>query len=247
VITVHDIEEQNRRAYDVVAPEFSDTHRVTTANFHGLSTGFFETVIGQCRAGTRVLELGPGTGFLTTMLQRRFNQLMALDISEKMLEELGPRLGVEPRLGSAFGTGLPDGSIDYVFCSLADPFLRSEALRETWRVLREGGAFAFSTPSSAWSGAIREKPNTTQFIMSSGKSVEAFSFTYDDDQLISMLQSGGFTVDQFDVASGASLSGACVSPAIVRAAERSRTDLHRLAILQMVVARKIAGSRSLPQ
>jgi ubiquinone/menaquinone biosynthesis C-methylase UbiE len=239
VNTINDIEEQNRRAYDRVASEFSDTHRVTTANFHTLSTQFFEAVIGDCRASTRVLELGPGTGFLTTMLQRRFDWLIALDISEKMLKQLGARQGVERRLGSAFDTGLADATIDCVFCSLADPFLRSEALGEAWRVLKQGGTFAFSTPSSAWSSAIRDHPNTTQFIMRSGESVDALSFTYDDDQLLSMLQLGGFVVDRFDVATGAPLVGESVSPAIVQAAQRSGTDLRRLPILQMVVARKV--------
>ena len=50
-----DVERQNRCGYDLIADEFSDEERITTANFHCLDAGFFR---GEISASGTTWPLG---------------------------------------------------------------------------------------------------------------------------------------------------------------------------------------------
>ena len=119
------------------------------------------------KPGQTILELAAGTGetgFLAAARIGDSGKLISTDFAPKMVEAAGAeseRLGlgnVEPRVLDAEAMDLPDDSVDAVLCRwgymlMADP---EEALRETRRVLREGGAVALSV-----FGAPEENPWTS--------------------------------------------------------------------------------------
>jgi SAM-dependent methyltransferase len=100
--------------------------------------------------GMRVLEIGPGGGYLTAAAQQRVGptgMLVCLDIQLAMLEKLRQNLGTQtPALVCAPGTTLPlaDACIDLVFLCEVLGEIRDKrgALGELYRVIRPGGTLA---------------------------------------------------------------------------------------------------------
>lgn len=99
-----------------------------------------------------ILDLGAGTGHCTQLLKKRYPraQLIALDISEKMLQKIHPKgwLHKETRV-CADVEQLPFAakSVDLIFSNLALAWSSElpAAIEEIHRVLRPGGLFLFST------------------------------------------------------------------------------------------------------
>jgi len=95
-------------------------------------------------ADAAVLDLGAGTGKLTRVLARRYDDVTAVEPlanMRAMLERSVP--GVTALPGSAERIPLDDGSVDGVFAAQAFHwFDKAVALPEIARVLRPGGVFA---------------------------------------------------------------------------------------------------------
>jgi SAM-dependent methyltransferase len=95
-------------------------------------------------SGTRVLDLGAGTGKLTRALVELGADVVAVEPGTKMLAELRAAVpGARGLLGSAESIPLPDGTVDVAAAGQAyhwfDP---ARALPELHRVLRGGGGLA---------------------------------------------------------------------------------------------------------
>jgi SAM-dependent methyltransferase len=93
----------------------------------------------------RVLDLGAGTGLLTDVLLAAGHEVVAVDLSARMLQQLATRLpGVRTEVGGAEDVPLPDASVDAVVAGQAahwfDPVPAAAELR---RVLRPGGVVGF--------------------------------------------------------------------------------------------------------
>ncbi len=96
-----------------------------------------------------VLDLGSGTGFFTNILSSRYEHVLGLDISTKMLnyakENRDQRIHwIE---ADAFELPFQSQSIELIYSNLViqwfDPL--DKALTEIMRVLKPGGLFIFST------------------------------------------------------------------------------------------------------
>jgi SAM-dependent methyltransferase len=93
----------------------------------------------------RVLDLGAGTGLLTDALLAAGHEVVAVDLSPGMLDQLRARLPrVEAVIGGAERIPLPDAGVDAVVAGQAahwfDP---APAAAELRRVLRPGGVVGF--------------------------------------------------------------------------------------------------------
>jgi SAM-dependent methyltransferase len=93
----------------------------------------------------RVLDLGAGTGLLTDALLAAGHEVVAVDLSPGMLDQLRARLPqVEAAVGGAERIPLPDASVDAVVAGQAahwfDPVPAAAELR---RVLRPAGPVGF--------------------------------------------------------------------------------------------------------
>jgi SAM-dependent methyltransferase len=99
------------------------------------------------RKGSRVADLGSGTGILTTLLLDAGAEVFAVEPNAPMREAaeraLGDRAAFHSVAASAEATTLPDASVDLVTAAQAfhwfDPIA---ARREMARIVRPGGAIA---------------------------------------------------------------------------------------------------------
>ncbi|MGE0022640.1 MAG: class I SAM-dependent methyltransferase [Hyphomicrobium sp.] len=105
-------------------------------------------------SGTRVLEIGPGTGFYSVEACRRVGtagRVFCLDVQSEMLRDARQRV-IEAGLAADFICGdaqalpLRDASVDHVYliAVLGEIPDRLAALREVKRVLRPGGRLSVS-------------------------------------------------------------------------------------------------------
>jgi guanylate kinase/ubiquinone/menaquinone biosynthesis C-methylase UbiE len=240
------LEERNKVGYDFIANEFFDDRRVTTANFHDLSIDFFNHHVESCRDLDQVvLDLGAGTGYLTSKLKKLFKVVVAVDISSTMLSLIQPDPGIVKVVASAFSLPFPDKTFKVIVCSLVDPFLLPEALHEIARILTDDGVFIFNSPSKIWSDALRSinydlELNATRFVHSSGNEVSVHSFTYTDIELQNLVESCGFQIDAFEVADGRGLKNHArpISSALTQAAQKLGMEVDDLPILQLMIVRK---------
>lgn len=99
--------------------------------------------------GERVLELGPGGGWITERAVERVGprgRVVCLDLQRGMLEKVRARLGDAALLVQASGSALPfrDGAFDRAFLVrvLGEIPDRRAALADLRRVLRSGGELA---------------------------------------------------------------------------------------------------------
>jgi ubiquinone/menaquinone biosynthesis C-methylase UbiE len=96
------------------------------------------------RTGSRMLDLGCGTGFLIQLARDLFDEVHGVDVTPAMLERVDTSTGnVTLHLASAEDVPLPDASFDLV---TAYSFLHHledyhAVLREAQRLLRPGGLF----------------------------------------------------------------------------------------------------------
>ena len=119
--------------------------------------------------GKSMLEVGCGVGRITRTFARHFAKVLALDISEEMLQR-GRELHRDYENivwlhgdGTAF-RDVPSDSVDFVFSFLVLQHVPSKVLQlgyvgEMLRVLRPGGVYCFQfnsspTPSMNWKGRL---------------------------------------------------------------------------------------------
>ncbi|MFD2166760.1 malonyl-ACP O-methyltransferase BioC [Thalassotalea euphylliae] len=116
-----------------------------------------------------VIDLGCGTGFFSEILASRYQSVIGVDISNKMLNFTRENRNKDLRLvaGDAYHLPFRDNSIDLIYSNLViqwcDPL--EHAVEEIMRVLKPGGTFVFTTLldqtlselKSAWSQVDDDK------------------------------------------------------------------------------------------
>ena len=105
---------------------------------------------GRIAPGTRVLELGCGTGEFTRRVAPSGAEVVALDLSGDLLAKARAKVGGRARFARGNAETLPfrDGAFDVVYgCSILHHLDVEVALREARRVLRRGGRLVFSEPN----------------------------------------------------------------------------------------------------
>src|SRR5258705_6475667 len=105
---------------------------------------------GRIGPGTRVLELGCGTGEFTRRVAPAGARLVALDLSGDLLAKARAKVGGAARFLRANAHLLPfaDPSFDAVYgFSILHHLDVEVALREVRRILRPGGRLVFSEPN----------------------------------------------------------------------------------------------------
>lgn len=133
-----------------------------------------DVMLAHLRDGQDVLELGPGAGRWTEVLQPRARQLTLVDLSERCLELCKERFAGAPNLRFVLSSGsdvsqVPDASIDFiwsfdVFVHIS-PADTESYLKEFRRVLRPGGCAVIHHPKRGRSeGGFRSGVTAELFI-----------------------------------------------------------------------------------
>lgn len=126
---------------------FLDTARWYEPLLGGVLAGLREMAVRVSRpkVGTRVLDIGCGTGAQLAIYQMRGCDVYGIDLSLSMLRVARENLGVKAVLQNCDATELPyqDGTFDLVHSSLflhqLRPEVRTAALAEAVRVMRSDG------------------------------------------------------------------------------------------------------------
>lgn len=173
------IDETNKNGYNTIATEFYDYLRITTKNFHDASINFFETAFRSNpkfnnTTKLEILELGSGNGWLFENIKPLGHNIYGLEISEKM----NAHYCKKTFRCSARSIPTEACFFDLVVGSLIDPLLSPEVFVDVERVLKPGGEFIFTIPSSEWASNFEERQpiNKTTFRLQNGHKVEVFSF-----------------------------------------------------------------------
>jgi ubiquinone/menaquinone biosynthesis C-methylase UbiE len=109
-------------------------------------------VLSGSDLGPNVLELGPGPGLTTDLLQESVQRLTTLELDPRLAESLSARLrgsNVEVVMGDATAMPFPDaefsGGVSFTMLHhVPSPELQDKVLREVWRVIKPGGEFVGS-------------------------------------------------------------------------------------------------------
>lgn len=118
---------------------------------------------GRALAGSRVADVGAGTGISTRQLRDRGAAVTAVELSGPMVRRLvADSPGVTAVMGSANALPLRDASVDFVTLAQAWHWVETDrAVPEVLRVLKPGGALAcfwnHAVPSGPWAGGYDER------------------------------------------------------------------------------------------
>lgn len=123
-----------------------------------LNVGFparrrFEFIAKQVRPGSRVLNIGVGSGCLEGLLVSKGVEVSCLDPSQKAIERIAEQLdlGDRAKVGYSREIPFPDYSFDYVIMSEVLEHLDNvdikSTLKEVIRVLCESGRFLGTVPA----------------------------------------------------------------------------------------------------
>jgi 2-polyprenyl-3-methyl-5-hydroxy-6-metoxy-1,4-benzoquinol methylase len=146
------------------------------------------------KPGARVLEIGCGTGVITSYLQLSGSDITAIDLSPDLLELALKKQwpdSVHFEVGNAEALSFEDGAFDAVVGSSVLHHLDIDtAIKEIHRVLKPGGTIAFSEPNMMnphiylqknipWLKRLAgDSPDETAFVRwPFKKTLESFDFT----------------------------------------------------------------------
>lgn len=101
--------------------------------------------------GTKVLEIGCGTGYFSKELVRTGADITAIDISPDLLSVAAQKVAANNivfQVENAYAMNLADNSFDFIVGSSVLHHLDVEqALQECWRTLKQGGILRFTEPN----------------------------------------------------------------------------------------------------
>jgi SAM-dependent methyltransferase len=106
----------------------------------------------RCKPGTRVLNVGVGTGYLEALLMNRAVEVFSLDPSAESIERLRRELGMGDRAKTGYSQDIPFEAerFDKVIMTEVLEHLQTDVLHatvdEVRRVLRPGGEFSGTVP-----------------------------------------------------------------------------------------------------
>lgn len=134
-VKVHD----SKTGYDLAAKEY-DRREAYLGSFEKNQV---VPLLGEIK-GKKILDVGAGTGRLSVHFAKAGAQVVALDLSERMLMELYKKnKTIQTVAGDAESLPFPDGSFDVVAAAFLIVHLKDPTrfFDEAYRVLKDGGMF----------------------------------------------------------------------------------------------------------
>lgn len=122
---------------------YADQYDEDTPYLNGFEKEFLVQMMNDLR-GKKVLDLGAGTGRMIHHLRNLGANVVAADLSEKMLKKLHKKYpDIETIVADIEGLPFKDESFDCVLASFVIVHLKylDKAFEEVYRVLKPGGAF----------------------------------------------------------------------------------------------------------
>jgi 2-polyprenyl-3-methyl-5-hydroxy-6-metoxy-1,4-benzoquinol methylase len=156
-ISEHELDELRRSAEEARAYAFQPSTPDEVKRYlnppattpYGLEYAFH--LLGDVR-GKTVVDLGCGKGENLVPLAQRGANVIGLDLSPELIEWAKKRVATagvnaDIRVGSAYATGLPDESVDVVFCiALVHHLNIQQVCNEMRRIVKKTGFIVISEP-----------------------------------------------------------------------------------------------------
>jgi ubiquinone/menaquinone biosynthesis C-methylase UbiE len=133
------------RFYDDPKPK-----TLTSQNLVSRRRYTLEMIEKRVAPGSKILDVGCGTGHLAGELMRRGYDASGVDFSEGMIGYARQHYGAERfQVADIEHLPFPDNTFDGIVCLGVMEYLSSDepGLREMWRVLKPGGVAVITTPS----------------------------------------------------------------------------------------------------
>lgn len=227
--------------YDALASEYYDA-------FHGTCRNFDETTMNALTdrsvsipAAGLVLDVGCGRGCCARFLEVDAQRIVQLDSSRKMLEledrescclRIQADAADMPMLGNQFIA---------VVGFLIDAFIGLNFFSDAFRLLRSGGVFFATTPTSEWGFPLRKRlrmdVSSARFLTKQGETVTVPSTLISAEKINAMLAHTGFQDVQI-TSHCLPRTAKRISPDIRRVAENVEIEVYELPILYLISAKK---------
>lgn len=191
------IDRANATGYAQISREFVEERRITTRNFHDASRPFWATFFldyfVESSESPTVLELGSGNGWLFNNFEQPRIDVYGVDIADGMRASYVKHDFITSARSMPFNAGF----FDYVVASLADPFLYPEVIVEVSRLLKKGGRFAFTYPSSYWADSYpgRKSKDKTVFLSQDHREIEVYSICRKIEDLFEIFLISGLRME----------------------------------------------------
>jgi len=202
------IDRVNLESYDKLAFEYDSLSHVTTRLLEIASKDGFDQFLNIYRNNLTdtVLEVGTGTGFLTSELVKVFN-VTSIDISNKMLLIADSKINsstIRPNKVIFKNISILSPPINFlcnkfnlITCGLADPYFIRKSILNIFKLLSDDGILFFTLPEVKWAKKERilrlKVPfHTTRFKLENGESINPFSFVYTEDEIYKLLNECNF-------------------------------------------------------
>lgn len=153
--------EGSKEYFDCVADAWDDMRK----NFFPEAVRDRALDVADVRAGKLAADIGAGTGFMTEALLARGLEVVAVDQSRSMLEQMEQKFstagGVQYKVGGDSDLGIGDESVDYVFANMylhhvEDPPAAIKAMTD---ILRPGGVLVITDVDEHDFEFLREEHN----------------------------------------------------------------------------------------
>lgn len=227
--------------YDALASEYYDSFHRTCRNFDETTVNALTDRPVTIPAEGLVLDVGCGRGRCIEFLGVDAQRIVQLDSSRKMLELQDRESCCVRMLADATDVPLLDDQFIAVVGFLIDPFIGLNFFSEAFRLLRVGGVFFASTPTSEWGLPLRNElameASSAQFLTKQNETVILPSTLIPTEKLGEMLAHTGF--QDIQVTSHCLPKTANqISPDIQCVAKQREIEVYELPIIHLVSANK---------
>ncbi len=227
--------------YDALACEYYDSFHKTCRNFDETTVNVLTDRPVMIPAEGHILDVGCGRGRCIEFLGVDAQRIVQLDSSRKMLE-LQDREPCCVRI-HADATDMPllDDQFIAVVGFLIDAFIGLNFFNEAFQLLRRGGVFFASTPTSEWGLPLRKgltmEASSARFLTKQTQTVIVPSTLIRAEKLDEMLTHTGF--QDIQVTSHCLPRTANqISPDIQCVAEEREIEVYELPIIHLISAKK---------
>ena len=149
-----------------------------------------------------VLEFGCGAGRFTKAIAKNAKHIIAIDLSDEMLEMARIRLrryqNVTVQKANCYRTSFQSGRFDTVFMANLIHVIENphDALRETYRILNNGGTLLIASYTNYGGKESETTKTATRYLERFGMPPPYFKPSLSSDELTSLVAGAGFQVDE---------------------------------------------------
>lgn len=121
-----------------------------------LSVVFDDFLLKERMKNKKILDAGCGTGWFSSVAEKRGAIVTSMDLGPKLLEEAAKKTNSKKIIGSILEMPFKSNSFDIVISSEVIEHTPSpqQALKECYRVLKPGGILVVTTPNAFWYFAL---------------------------------------------------------------------------------------------